>query len=81
MEVWSNLSRVLHNEEALIDREGCQALAQITKKCWKIDGHLVSMVLKQVCLEPGGWMTCSHKEKTLHFSSDNYQGFSSLKNT
>lgn len=31
--------------------------AQITKEGWGIDGHLFSMVLMQVCLEPGGWLT------------------------
>lgn len=55
--MWSNSSRVLYNEEALPDREGCQALAEITREGWGIDGHLFSMVLMQVRLEPGGWLT------------------------
>jgi hypothetical protein len=52
--VQNDSSVVLYNEKALPDREGCQALAQITKEGWGINGHLFSMVLIQVCLEPGG---------------------------
>lgn len=76
----SNSSRVLYNEEAPPDKEGCQALAQITKKGWGITGHLFSMVLMQVCLEPWGQMTRYQKGKIFWFSFDDYQVSLSLKN-